>query len=107
MLILAVLTGLISLVVALPLRTALTAHTSAASIIWIERAESGFIGLVLSYVCWRMWQVVRGDQDLTILQSKFVVRAVERKQAKRFEDQQSTRDVPSFKSPEGYGKLVN
>jgi hypothetical protein len=98
---------MVALVVALPLQKTLETHLSANGRFWIGCAISGFIGLTLSYVCSRMWQVIRGDQELTGLQSKFVVRAVERKQAKRFEDQISNADGVKFKSPEDYGKLVN
>ena len=107
LLVLAVVIGMVALVIALPMQKALGAHVSVSAGVWLGRAISGFIGLILAYVCSRMWQVVRGDQELTILQSKFVVRAVERKQAKRFEDQMSRTEGAPFKSPDSYGKLVN
>jgi ABC-type amino acid transport system permease subunit len=107
LLVLVVVIGMITLVIALPLQKALETHLSINGRFWIGCAISGFIGLTLSYVCTRMWQVIRGDQELTSLQSAFVVRAVERKQAKRFEDQISGVDAVKFKAPDDYGKLVN
>jgi len=107
LLVLVVLTGMVALVIALPMEKALGAHLSASAGVWVGRTISGFIGLILAYVCSRMWQVIRGDEELTGLQSKFVVRAVERKQAKRFENQISRTEGATFKSPDNYGKLVN
>jgi ABC-type amino acid transport system permease subunit len=107
LLVLVVLTGMVALAIALPLHKALGAHLSAKGNLWLGCAISGFIGLTLAYVCSRMWQVIRGDQELTSLQSRFVVRAVERKQAKRFEDQIPRTEGTTFKSPDNYGKLVN
>jgi ABC-type amino acid transport system permease subunit len=107
LLVLVVVIGMVALVIALPLQKALGPHFSSNGRFWIGCAVSGFIGLTLSYVCTRMWQVIRGDLELTGLQSKFVVRAVERKQAKRFDDQISNADGVKFKSPDDYGKIVN
>ena len=89
------------------LQKALENHLPSNGRFWIGCLLSGFIGLTLSYVCSRMWQVIRGDQELTALQSKFVVRAVERKQARRFEDQVSSSNGGKLKAPDDYGKLVN
>jgi hypothetical protein len=107
LLILVVLIGMVALVVALPLQKAIETNLSANGRFWVGCVISGFIGLTLSYVCSRMWQVIRGDQELTTLQSAFVVRAVERKQAKRFEDQISSTEAVKFKAPDGYGNLIN
>jgi hypothetical protein len=105
-LVLVVVIGMTTLVIALPLQKALETHLSANGRFWIGCAISGFIGLTLSYVCTRMWQVIR-DQELTSLQSAFVVRAVERKQARRFDEQLSGPVERKFKAPDDYGKLVN
>jgi hypothetical protein len=107
LLILIVLIGMVVLIVALPLQSAIESQVSAGVRAWVGYALSGLIGLVLSYVCSRMWQVIKGDQELTTLQSKFVVRAVERKQAKQFEEQIANTDSPKFKPPVDYGKLIN
>ncbi|MBH5372962.1 hypothetical protein [Bradyrhizobium glycinis] len=105
LLILAVLLAMIVLVTAASVLEAFNRHMPAFCH-WVGPALSGTIGLLLAYVCIRMWQVIRGDQELTSLQSKFIVRAVERKQAARFEDQIAPSEG-NFKPPADYGKVVN
>ncbi len=73
---------------------------------WLERLLSGIIGFMMAYAFTRMYQVVKGDYDLTILQSKFVVRAVERRQAKEFDDSEKKGSSTKFKNPDGYGKVI-
>jgi hypothetical protein len=102
-LLIAVLVGMIGLVVARPV-VAGTKDTAifAAFGAQIEGLISGILGFVFAYVLFRMLQVVRGDQDLTDLQSGFVVRAVERKQADRFTKRQE--GSAPFRQPEDFGK---
>lgn len=102
----AVLSGMIGLVVAKPL-LAFVQSVDAFSRYeaWFERSMSFFLGFAITYVLWRMLQVVKGDQDLTELQSRFVVRSVERRQAKLF-DQQRIDGATAFKAPEGYGRQI-
>jgi uncharacterized protein YacL len=102
-LLIAVLVGMIGLVVAKPIvAAAKEAPIFEAYAPQIEGLVSGILGFILAYVLFRMLQIVRGDQDLTDLQSGFVVRAVERKQADRFAKQQDGA-IP-FKQPEDFGK---
>jgi hypothetical protein len=68
----------------------------------IEGLISGLLVALLAYVLFRMLQVVRGDRDLTELQARFVVRAVERKQADRFAKQREN-SLP-FTQPPDFGK---
>ena len=67
---------------------------------------SGLIGLFLAYVFVRIIDVVRGDYDLVSLQGSFMVRAVERRQGKRFEEQQNAPSAGPFQTPEGYGRRI-
>jgi hypothetical protein len=66
---------------------------------------SGLLGILFSYGFVRITHVVHGDYDLVDLQSAFMVRAVERKAAKRFEDQHQA-GGPNIATPEGYGKII-
>jgi hypothetical protein len=66
----------------------------------------GVAGFMVGFVFSRMYRIVAGDYDLTILQSKFIVRAVERRQAKRFEDRKDQEMVDKFKNPDGYGRII-
>jgi hypothetical protein len=72
----------------------------------IVQIFSGLLGFLIGYIFMRMVQVIQGDYDLTKLQSKFVVRAVERKEAKRFDGLETKSENTSFKAPEGYGKII-
>lgn len=102
-----VLAGMFGLVVAKPLLDlALATPQVAQYISYVEGGISAVLAFILSYVFWRMMQVVKGDQDLTELQSAFVVRAVERRQAKRFDEQQVVASSTPFKSPESYGRII-
>lgn len=107
-LILVVLTTMVVLVFAKPARDwlaglMLDSDQSAT----LEHILSGVLGFALAYVFMRMVQVVQGDYDLTILQSGFVVRAVERKQAKNFDELEKKGSSIKFKTPEGYGKMTD
>lgn len=107
-LIIVVFVSMMALIFAKPLADALRGVTMLAPASpYIDPAISALLGLLVGYVLWRIYQVVHGDEDLTELQGKFVVRAVERAQAKRFEAQQA-RDAPDeeFKNPIGYGKSL-
>jgi hypothetical protein len=89
-LLIAVLVGMIGLVVAKPLLDFAAATPVLAEHLALAGSSiSGLLGVVIGYVFFRMLQVVSSDQSLTELQSKFIVRAVERKQAERFEKQQA------------------
>jgi hypothetical protein len=75
--------------------------------IWARVLASGLLGFLFSYGFMRITHVVHGDYDLVDLQSGFMVRAVERKAAKQFEDQHSTGVTDStVRTPEGYGKII-
>lgn len=71
-----------------------------------ERILSGLTGFSIGYIFSRMIQVVQGDYDLTRLQSEFIVRAVERKQAKRFDEIETKSSGKPFSSPEDFGRIV-
>jgi hypothetical protein len=72
----------------------------------IVQISSGLLGFLIGYIFMRMVQVIQGDYDLTKLQSKFVVRAVERKQLKQFDGLDPKVGKAQFKNPEGYGKII-
>ncbi len=107
LLIMFVLAGMFGLVVAKPLFDLAKATPSVAPHAGhVESAVSALLAFILTYVVWRMLQVVKGDQDLTELQSSFVVRAVERRQGKRYEEQQAKSNAKPFKAPENYGQRI-
>jgi hypothetical protein len=72
----------------------------------ITMATSGAVGLLLSYILVRVTAVIQGDVGLVDLQAEFFIRAVERKQAERFEKSQSRSTVPMIENPRDYGKVV-
>ena len=69
---------------------------------------SATLGFLLAFVLMRIIQVVRGDYSLVELQSKFMIRAVERKESKKFDDARAAAaqtEVP-YRAPEGFGRLI-
>jgi hypothetical protein len=72
---------------------------------YLEIAASAILGAMHAYVFTRMYQVILGDEDLTRLQSKFVIRAVERKQGKKFTDERAQPRTVSSSS--NYGKRID
>lgn len=85
----------------------------AASMQWpdsateINTAASSVIGLLLGYIMIRITAVIQGDVGLVDLQSDFFVKAVERKQAERFEKTQAqTNSENPISNPKGYGKVI-
>lgn len=73
-----------------------------------EHALSASLGFCLVFVLIRIIQVVRGDYSLVELQSKFMIRAVERKEAKKYDDARAAaaKSEPPYKAPEGFGRLI-
>jgi hypothetical protein len=67
---------------------------------------SAVIAFLLAYVLTRIFQVVMGDLNLVDLQSRFLIRAVERRQREKMDDRQAEIDPGTFKTPEGFGRLV-
>jgi hypothetical protein len=67
---------------------------------------SALIALLLSYVFIRVFTVIQGDVGLVDMQAKYLVSAVERKQAKRFADDMEKSSSPAPQNPEGYGKVI-
>jgi hypothetical protein len=107
-LILFVLAVMVMLVIAKPGRDFIVSIVpEAGQSLWVEQGLSAILGFMLAYVFMRMVQVVQGDYDLTILQSGFLVRAVERRQAKAFEELERKGGPSKFKNPEGYGKIID
>lgn len=102
-----VLVGMVALVLAYPIAGLVRGLGAPAAVVSAtETAISGILGFVLGYVLFRMLQVVRGDEELTKLQSSYIVRAVERRQAEQFDNLETkAADVP-FKNPEGYGRVI-
>jgi hypothetical protein len=106
MLIIVILGTMVSLVV-------VKGAVSAASLRWPDTADeinavaSSAIGLLLAYIFVRITAVIQGDVGLVDLQSDFFIKAVERKQAERFEKTQVQASVgipPS--NPKDYGKII-
>ncbi len=106
-LITAVLAGMLGLVLVKPILDSVqSVQLLSKYSMYVEKTLSGALAFILTYVVLRMLQVVKGDQDLTELQSYFVVRAVERKHAKRFDEQIASNQSQIFKNPEGYGRTI-
>ncbi|WP_097091401.1 hypothetical protein [Novosphingobium sp. Chol11] len=73
-----------------------------------DHALSAALGFCLAFVLVRIIQVVRGDYSLVELQSKFMIRAVERKEAKKYDEARasSAKIEPPYRAPEGFGRLI-
>jgi hypothetical protein len=71
-----------------------------------NHALSAVLGFLLAFVLMRIIQVVRGDYGLVELQSKFMIRAVERKEVKKFDEARASADGLPYVTPPGYGQLV-
>jgi len=67
---------------------------------------SGIVGLLLSYILIRIAAVIQGDVGLVDLQSEYFVKAVERKQAERFEKSTSRSSETLPANPPSYGKII-
>jgi hypothetical protein len=102
-----VLVGMISLVAAKPTLDAIAGIDGAQlHLLYVEFTASAWIGALLTYAFVRIAQVVNGDRDVTNLQAKFLVRAVERRQARMFAELETKSADIGFENPEGYGKVV-
>ncbi|RUU06474.1 hypothetical protein EOD23_13650 [Mesorhizobium sp. USDA-HM6] len=97
-----------SLVFAKAFKTAVLAATFLSPKVapYVEPGISAVVGFLLTYVFVRIFAVVKGDVSLADLQSELLVKAVERKQAERFDKALAKSDVPPMKNPEGYGKII-
>jgi len=73
---------------------------------YVEPGISAIVGFLLTYVFVRIFAVIKGDVSLADLQSDLLVKAVERKQAERFDKALTKTDAPTMKNPEGYGKII-
>lgn len=73
----------------------------------IDALASGSIGFLLAYILIRIMAVIQGDVGLVDLQSDFFIKAVERKQAERFEEAQIQDSVGApISNPKGYGTVI-
>lgn len=99
-----VISTMLLLVLAFPFAAFLARHIATGAQHWNQLA-SGILGAMHAYVFIRMYQVVLGDEDLTSLQSKYIERAVERRQAKKFSEAQE--GEPSLSSSANYGKRLD
>ncbi|RWB72940.1 MAG: hypothetical protein EOQ50_18405 [Mesorhizobium sp.] len=97
-----------SLVFAKAINTALLAATYIPVKVapYVEPGISAVVGFLLTYVFVRIFAVIKGDVSLADLQSDLLVKAVERKQADRFDKTLAKSDAPTMKNPEGYGKII-
>ncbi|KZD21363.1 hypothetical protein [Tardiphaga robiniae] len=73
---------------------------------WGGRCFSALIGAVLAYVVVRLFQIVSSDLSLLGEQSRFMVRAVQREDAKKRLAEIPTEMGSSFKTPENYGHRI-
>lgn len=73
---------------------------------YVEPVVSGTVALLLTYVFIRVFAVIKGDVALVDLQTDLLVHSVERKQAERFDKSIEKIETPTFKTPEGYGKVI-
>lgn len=92
------------LVVVFPLCAFLSQHFGVSNY-YLGVAASALLGGMHAYAFLRMYQVVCGDEDLTSLQSRFIERAVQRKQGKRFVEAQA--DEPIASSVSNYGRRLD
>jgi hypothetical protein len=99
------LAAMVLLVLATPVKGGLLPIPPWATAI-SERALSTLIGAALAFVLARMWQIVGSDIGLIDKQAAFVVRAVHRKQRKLSEERERDSTIPTFETPEGYGKRL-
>lgn len=105
-LIIVILGTMVSLVVIKGVVSAIALRWPNAEVTTNEIA-SGIIGLLLGYILVRITAVIQGDVGLVDLQSEYFVKAVERKQAERFEKAQArmSTDAPPS-NPKDYGKII-
>lgn len=104
-LILVILFTMVSLVLAKGLAVAACAQWPSASHAF-QFGISGLIGLLLSYILVRVTAVIQGDVGLVDLQAEFFIRAVERKQADRFDKAQNRSTAAPIENPKNYGKII-
>lgn len=73
-----------------------------------DHALSAGLGFAVVYVLMRIIQVVRGDYSLVELQSRFMIRAVERKEAKKYDEARAAAAQlePPYQAPKGFGRFV-
>lgn len=72
----------------------------------IDPTISAIVGALLAYVLIRIFAVISGDVGLVELQTKYLVAAVERKQAEQFDRAHAASESVLMKTPEGYGKVI-
>lgn len=103
-----ILAAMMTLIFAGQISAVVSANVDASIAERVNQGISSFLAIVLTYVLARVIQVVRSDYSLVELQSRFLIRAVERKNAERFdEDRAKAAEVePQFKTSEGFGQLV-
>ena len=104
-LILVILFTMVSLVLAKGLAVATAAQWPSASHAF-QLGISGEIGLLLAYILVRVTAVIQGDVGLVDLQAEFFVRAVERKQADRFDKARAQFTSAPVENPKEYGKII-
>lgn len=103
-LIFVILLAMVFLVFAKPLSDAAMAATTSR--VSPGQIASALLGFLVGYIFTRMCQVIQGDYDLTQLQSEFVVRAVERKHATKFDALETKGGEAPFNNPVNYGKII-
>ncbi len=97
-----------AIVFARPLADRVT-ELSGKETVWLSYVEpsiSACVGLLLTYVFVRIFSVISGDVGLLDLQSKFLVRAVQRKQTSCFNKARNDDESEPMKNPDGYGRTV-
>jgi hypothetical protein len=104
-LIIATLGCMFALIAAKPLLEYFKSWPALSTDLDAGRLMSALIALLTTYVFFRIIQVVYGDYDLVELQASYMIRTVERREARRFEEQH-IRSTEPFKTPEGYGKQI-
>lgn len=103
MLLVMIIGTMLLLVLAFPLASFVGRHLQTDGYL-LTIFASAALGAMHAYVFGRMYQVVCSDEDLTRVQSRFIERAVERKQGKKFEGERSS--TPISKTSTNYGKRI-
>ena len=99
--------AMLSLVAIPPVVSLLVEGAMKEHELYIQSIFSGFLGYIVSFVFFRMLQVVESDLDLTQLQADTYERVVQRKQANEFAQLETKSALKPYRQPEDYGRVIS
>lgn len=79
---------------------------ASPAVLWGGRLFSALIGALLAYVVVRLFQIVSSDLSLLSEQSRFMVRAVQREDAKKRLSELPSDMGKAFTTPDNYGHRI-